>query len=65
MAEAEQQVAEGEAAAAIVIPADFTADINAYTPTSIEVIVDPGQPESASIVTGDHEAGGCRGDHLG
>ena len=51
-AEAEAQVIEGEAAAAIIIPANFTADINAYTPTSIEVIVDPGQPESASIVTG-------------
>jgi ABC-2 type transport system permease protein len=51
-AEAEQRVAEGEAAAAIVIPSDFTQDIDAYTPTSIEVIVDPGQPESASIVTG-------------
>ena len=51
-AEAEARVAEGEAAAAIVIPANFTADIDAYTPTSIEVIVDPGQPESASIVTG-------------
>ena len=52
VAEAEQRVAEGEAAAAIVIPADFTQQINAYTPTSIEVIVDPAQPESASIVTG-------------
>jgi len=52
VAEAEQRVAEGEAAAAIVIPADFTQEINAYTPTSIEVIVDPAQPESASIVTG-------------
>jgi ABC-2 type transport system permease protein len=51
-AEAEAQVIEGEAAAAIIIPASFTADINAYTPTSVEVIVDPGQPESASIVTG-------------
>ena len=52
VAEAEARVAKGEAAAAIVIPASFTADIDAYTPTSIEVIVDPGQPESASIVTG-------------
>jgi ABC-2 type transport system permease protein len=52
VAEAEAPVAEGEAAAAIIIPASFTADINAYSPTSIEVIVDPGQPESASIVTG-------------
>jgi len=52
VAEAEQRVAEGETAAAIIIPANFTADINAYTPTTIEVIVDPGQPDSASIVTG-------------
>jgi ABC-2 type transport system permease protein len=52
MAEAEQRVMEGEVAAAIIIPADFSAGIDAHTPTSIAVIVDPGQPESASIVTG-------------
>jgi ABC-2 type transport system permease protein len=52
VSEAEAQVAEGEAAAAIIIPASFTTDINAYVPTSIEVVIDPGQPESASIVTG-------------
>lgn len=52
VAEAEQRVAEGEAAAAIVIPDDFTQKIDAYTPTAIEVIVDPAEPESASIVTG-------------
>ena len=52
VAEAEQRVADGEATAAIVIPADFTQKIDAYTPTTIEAIVDPAQPESASIVTG-------------
>jgi len=52
VADAEQRVADGEATAAILIPADFTQKINAYTPTAIEVIVDPAQPESASIVTG-------------
>jgi ABC-2 type transport system permease protein len=52
VAEAERRVAESEAAAAILIPADFTQKIDAYTPTSIEVIVDPAEPESASIVTG-------------
>jgi ABC-2 type transport system permease protein len=52
MAEAEQRVMEGEVAAAIIIPANFSAGIDAHTPTSIAVIVDPGQPESASIVTG-------------
>jgi ABC-2 type transport system permease protein len=51
-AEAEERVQEGEVTAAIVIPANFSADIDAHTPTSVVVIVDPGQPESASIVTG-------------
>ncbi len=51
-AEAEEQVAQGDAAAAIIIPANFSQDIHTYTPTTIEVIVDPGEPESASIVTG-------------
>ncbi|MBN1310435.1 MAG: ABC transporter permease [Anaerolineae bacterium] len=51
-ANAEQQVARGDAAAAIIIPADFTQQINDYIPTTIDVIVDPVEPESASIVTG-------------
>lgn len=51
-AEAERRVQQGEKAAAIVVPADFSQKIDAYTPTAIEVIVDPAQPESASIVTG-------------
>jgi ABC-2 type transport system permease protein len=51
-ANAEEQVAKGEIAAAIVIPADFSKKINAYTPVEIEVIVDPAQPESISIITG-------------
>lgn len=50
--EAEGKVAKGEAAAAIVIPADFSEKIDAYTPVAIEVIVDPAQPESISIITG-------------
>jgi ABC-2 type transport system permease protein len=50
--EAEERVAQGEAAAAIVIPADFSAKIDAYTPTAVEVIVDPAQPMGASIVSG-------------
>jgi len=50
--EAEQLVAAGEYKAAIIIPADFSDQINAYTPTTVQVIVDPAEPESASIVTG-------------
>jgi ABC-2 type transport system permease protein len=49
---AEQRVIEGKIAAAIIIPADFSEKIDSYTPTAIEVIVDPAEPESASIVTG-------------
>ena len=51
-ADAEQQVVKGEMAAAIVIPADFSDKIDEYTPTAIQVIVDPAQPESVSIITG-------------
>jgi ABC-2 type transport system permease protein len=49
---AEEMVAKGDAAAAIVIPDDFSEKINAYTPVEIDVIVDPVQPESVSIITG-------------
>ncbi len=49
---AEEQVAEGQISAAIIIPADFSENIDAYTPTRIEVIVDPAEAETASIVTG-------------
>ena len=51
-AEAEERVAVGDAAAAIVIPASFTQQIDAYTSTVIDVIVDPGDPERASIIAG-------------
>jgi ABC-2 type transport system permease protein len=49
---AEQQVSEGKVAAAIIIPSDFSQKIDSYTPTEIEVIVDPAQAETASIVAG-------------
>ena len=52
VAEAEERVAKGESTAAIVIPADFSQKIDAYEPTSVEVIVDPAGVTSASIVTG-------------
>ncbi len=52
MQQAEERVALGEAAAAVVIPDDFTRKVDSHTPSVIEVIVDPAQPESAGIVTG-------------
>jgi ABC-2 type transport system permease protein len=51
-AEAENLVAKGKLAAAIFIPADFSQMIDAHTPTKVEVVVDPAQPESTSIVAG-------------
>ena len=51
-ADAEQRVAEGRATAAILIPAGFSASIDAYMPATIQLIVDPAQPESTSIVHG-------------
>lgn len=50
--EVEEKVAKGDIAAAIVIPADLSEKIDAYTPVAIGVIVDPAQPESISIITG-------------
>ena len=50
--EAEDKVAEGEIAAAILIPGDFSDKIDTYSPVAIEVIVDPAQPQSISIITG-------------
>ncbi len=52
VADAEAPVAQGEKTAAIIIPADFSQKINNYTQAAIEVMVDPAEPEGASIVTG-------------
>ena len=52
VATAAEPVAKGKASAAIIIPADFSQKIDAYTPTTVEVIVDPAEPESANIVMG-------------
>jgi ABC-2 type transport system permease protein len=51
-AEADQLVAEGERLAAIVIPDDFSQQIDAYDPTGVTVVVDPVNQEYASHVTG-------------
>jgi len=50
--QAEARVAQGDITSAIIIPADFSEKINSYESTAIEVMVDPAEPESASIVTG-------------
>jgi ABC-2 type transport system permease protein len=50
--EADRLVGDGERMAAVVIPADFSDQIEAYVPTTVEVIVDPIQQEWGSQVTG-------------
>jgi ABC-2 type transport system permease protein len=50
--EAAQMVADGEGDAAIIVPADFSQKIQSYEPTSVQVVIDPTQPETAGIVTG-------------
>lgn len=52
VAEAEEPVAKGKASAAIIIPADFSQKIDSYTPTIVEVVVDPAEPVAAGIVNG-------------
>jgi len=50
--EADRRVGNGERAAAIVIPAGFSAGIDAYRPGRLDVIVDPAQGSIADVVVG-------------
>jgi len=49
---ADQKVAEGEAAAAIIIPANFSAQIDANQPARVQLIKDPTHQEEARAVAG-------------
>ena len=49
---ADQKVSEGEAPAAIIIPTDFSAKIESYQPTRIQLIKDPARQVEARIVAG-------------
>ena len=50
--EADRLVAEGERPAAIVIPAEFTARIDANESTKIQVVSDPTQEDAVSVIAG-------------
>jgi ABC-2 type transport system permease protein len=50
--EADRRVGNGERAAAIMIPADFSAGIDAYQPRQVSVVVDPAQGSIADVVVG-------------
>ena len=49
---ADERVANGDAPAALVIPAHFTAKIDAGEPVEVTIIKDPTQQEAANIVAG-------------
>jgi ABC-2 type transport system permease protein len=51
-AEANERIGRGERVAAIVIPAGFSAGIDAYQPTHLDVVVDPAQQALADVVVG-------------
>ena len=51
-AQAEQRVAEGKAAAAVIIPADLSSKVDAGESARIAVVKDLTQPEAAEIVAG-------------
>ncbi len=50
--QADKQVADGEALAAIIIPPDFSQKVDAFEPTQIRVIVDPNQQQYGGIIIG-------------
>jgi ABC-2 type transport system permease protein len=50
--EADRRVGQGERAAAIIIPAGFSAGIDAYEPRQLDVVVDPAQGSIADVVAG-------------
>lgn len=52
IAEAEQQVRESKALAAIILPPGLTQNVNAYQPSEIQVIIDPTQQQFAGLITG-------------
>jgi ABC-2 type transport system permease protein len=49
---ADMLVADGEAAAAIIIPADFSASLDSNQPTRVKLIKDPTQQTEAQVVAG-------------
>jgi len=54
--EADRKVADGEAATAIIIPADFSQNVDAFDPVNdparVQVIMDPAQQWQGGMVTG-------------
>ncbi len=51
-ATAQERVLSGEALAAVILPADLSANVNAYLPSTVRVVVDPAQATYGTIITG-------------
>ena len=49
---ADRQVAEREVEAAVIIPDNFSEEIDAYRPTAVQVILDPTQEATVGLVNG-------------
>jgi ABC-2 type transport system permease protein len=49
---ADEKVADGQAAAAIIIPADFSAQLDANQPVGVQLLKDPAQQAEARAVAG-------------
>lgn len=50
--EANQRVVDGEALAAVVLPPDLSANVDAYQASKVQVLIDPTQEQYASLITG-------------
>ncbi len=50
--EAESRISQGEALAAVILPADLSANVDAYVPSTVRVVVDPAQAAYGAIITG-------------
>jgi len=51
-ATADDRVTEREAEAAVIIPAGLSRQIDAYEPTAVQLIIDPTQEATVSLITG-------------
>jgi ABC-2 type transport system permease protein len=49
---ADEMIADGDAPAAVIIPADFSQKIEANQPTIVRIVKDPTQQEAATLVSG-------------
>jgi len=52
VAAATSMVTDGSVLAAVIVPEDFSASVDAYRPSKVQVIIDPTKEQYSSLVTG-------------